>query len=254
MSHSLFISDLHLAAERPRIVEQFFAFLAGPARGADTLYVLGDLFEYWIGDDDLDDPLNRSVADELAGFESAGTAVYFMHGNRDLLVGSEFARRSGARLIADPALIELYGTPTLLMHGDTLCTDDVAYQKFRAYARNEQNQVRFLAQPRAARRAEMDGLRLRSENAKQDKTAEIMDVSDEAVEQALRGAGYPRLIHGHTHRPARHLHTVDGHICERWVLGDWYENGSYLRCDAHGCAAIGLWDCRERSGRRKEEP
>jgi UDP-2,3-diacylglucosamine hydrolase len=163
-----------------------------------------------------------------------------MHGNRDLLVGSEFARRASAQLLDDPTLIDLHGTPTLLMHGDTLCTDDVEYQKFRAYARNPQNQARFLAQPVAARHAEMEALRLRSESAKQDKSAEIMDVNPEAVERALRHAGYPRLIHGHTHRPARHIHRIDGHECERWVLGDWYDTGSYLRCDESGCESITL--------------
>lgn len=162
-----------------------------------------------------------------------------MHGNRDLLVGQAFARRARAQLLEDPALVELHGTPTLLMHGDTLCTDDLEYQKFRAYAHDPGNQTRFLAQPVAARHAEMEALRRRSENAKLGKTAEIMDVSSHAVEQALRKAGYPqRLIHGHTHRPARHVLRVDGHDCERWVLGDWYERGSYLRCDATGCTAI----------------
>ena len=240
MSQSFFISDLHLAPDRPRIVEQFFAFLSGPARDANALYVLGDLFEYWVGDDDLDDPLNQSVAKAFAELSAGGTALSFMHGNRDLLVGAEFAERSSARLLEDPTLIDLHGTPTLLMHGDTLCTDDLEYQKFRAYARNAQNQARFLAQTVAARHAEMEALRLRSESAKQDKTAQIMDVNTSAVEEALRRAEYPRLIHGHTHRPARHVHVVDGRSCERWVLADWYENGSYLRCDAGGCSSVSL--------------
>ena len=240
MSFSLFISDLHLAPERPRIVEQFFRFLSGPAKGADALYVLGDLFEYWVGDDDLDDPLNDSVAQGFAELAANGTAVFFMHGNRDLLVGAEFAARSRGRLLDDPALIDLYGKPTLLMHGDTLCTDDLEYQKFRAYAHNPQNQARFLALPIAARHAELSALRQKSESAKQDKTAEIMDVNIAAVEQALRSAGYPRLIHGHTHRPGRHVHRVDGRECERWVLGDWYDNGSYLRCSAGGFTSMEL--------------
>ncbi|HUP94469.1 MAG TPA: UDP-2,3-diacylglucosamine diphosphatase [Burkholderiales bacterium] len=240
MSYSLFISDLHLATDRPRIVEQFVAFLAGPGCGAAALYVLGDLFEYWAGDDDLEDPLNEGVAREFAALSGAGTDLAFMHGNRDLLVGREFARRSGARLIEDPTLVDLHGTPTLLMHGDTLCTDDMEYQKFRAYARNEANQTRFLTQPLATRRAEIEVLRARSESAKQGKASDIMDVNISAVEDALRREAYPRLIHGHTHRPARHLHVVDGHTCERWVLGDWYENGSYLRCDTNGCRAVAL--------------
>jgi UDP-2,3-diacylglucosamine hydrolase len=237
---TLFISDLHLAPERPRIVEQFFRFVSSAARGADALYVLGDLFEYWVGDDDLDDPLNDSVAQGFAELAANGTAVFFMHGNRDLLVGAEFAARSRGRLLDDPALIDLYGKPTLLMHGDTLCTDDLEYQKFRAYAHNPQNQARFLALPIAARHAELSALRQKSESAKQDKTAEIMDVNIAAVEQALRSAGYPRLIHGHTHRPGRHVHRVDGRECERWVLGDWYDNGSYLRCSAGGFTSMEL--------------
>lgn len=240
MPFSLFISDLHLASERARVVDQFFRFLEGPALDAQALYVLGDLFEYWVGDDDLDEPLNRSVADAIAATAGRGTRVYFMHGNRDVLIGSGFAERSSATLLEDPTSVNLFGTPTLLMHGDTLCTDDLAYQQFRAYAHNAQNQKHFLAQPVAARHAEMETLRMRSENAKEGKTAEIMDVNEQAVEQALRQAGYPRLIHGHTHRPARHIHHVDGHLCERWVLGDWYESGSYLRCDEKGCVSIAL--------------
>ena len=240
MAHSVFISDLHLASERSRIIEQFFGFLRGPAREADALYVLGDLFEYWVGDDNLEDPLNESVAAGFAQLAAAGCAVYFMHGNRDLLVGESFAHRAAAKLLDDPTALDLYGTRTLLMHGDTLCTDDIDYQKFRAYARNPQTQARFLAQPLPARHAEMEALRARNKSAKQDKTAEIMDVNAAAVEQALREAGYPRLIHGHTHRPGLHVHRVDGHDCERWVLGDWYENGSYLRCDASGCTSIPL--------------
>jgi UDP-2,3-diacylglucosamine hydrolase len=237
---SLFISDLHLATDRPRIIDQFFSFVAGPAREAQALYVLGDLFEYWAGDDDLEDPLNEKVAGAFAALAARGTTVSFMHGNRDLLVGSEFAKRSNARLLEDPTLVDLHGTATLLMHGDTLCTDDVEYQKFRAYARDPANQSRFLAQPLNVRRAEMEALRARSETAKQAKTEGIMDVNDGAVEAALRRAGYPRLIHGHTHRPGRHLHFVDGHTCERWVLGDWYDHGSYLRCDEHGCSVVAL--------------
>jgi UDP-2,3-diacylglucosamine hydrolase len=240
MASSLFISDLHLAPERRRIVEQFFSFLTGAAREAQALYVLGDLFEHWLGDDNTEDPLNRTVAAAFAILAASGTQVYFMHGNRDVLVGPEFARRASATLINDPTLIDLYGTPTLLMHGDTLCIDDIEYLKFRAYAHDAQNQTRFLAQPVSARRTEMEALRVRNVNAKLGKSAQIMDVNSDAVEQALRAARYPRLIHGHTHRPARHLHTVDGHACERWVLADWYENGSYLRCDANGCLAIGL--------------
>jgi UDP-2,3-diacylglucosamine hydrolase len=237
MSHTLFISDLHLSPERPRINESFFRFLRDTASGAGALYILGDLFENWIGDDDLSDPFNASIADALAALSRAGVALHFMQGNRDVLAGAGFAARCGAALIADPALIDIHGARTLLMHGDTLCTDDVEYQKFRVYARNPEFQRRFLSQTIAERKKQMLDMRMRSEQHKQDQTPEIMDVALSAVDQALRRHGYPRLIHGHTHRPARHVHTVDGHRCERWVLNDWYRRGGFLRCDAAGCSA-----------------
>lgn len=235
--HSIFVSDLHLCADRPHINQQFFDFIARTAPRAEALYILGDLFEYWVGDDDLADPLNAAVAAALHALARKGTRLYLMQGNRDLLIGQAFAQNCDAQLIAEPVLLELYGTRTLLMHGDTLCTDDVDYQKFRAYARNPANQAQFLAQPLAARRQQMLGLRAQSEHSKQNKTADIMDVAPAAVEKVLREFGYPRLIHGHTHRPARHVHTIDGRICERWVLNDWYRRGGYLHCNKDGCAA-----------------
>ena len=237
---TLFISDLHLAPERPAQLEQFAAFTRDIATRTDALYVLGDLFEYWLGDDDMNQPLHVSVADALKHVAASGTAVYFLHGNRDVLVGSAYAERCGATIIEDGTVVGLHGTPTLLMHGDTLCTDDLEYQKFRAYAHDPHNQARFLAQPLSARRDQMMNWRKDSESGKQGKTAEIMDVAPAAVEEALRKNGYPRLIHGHTHRPGRHVHRVDGHDCERWVLNDWYVNGGYLRCDASGCALVML--------------
>jgi UDP-2,3-diacylglucosamine hydrolase len=164
----------------------------------------------------------------------------FMTGNRDVLAGQAFSARCGARMITDPCLLDLYGAKTLLMHGDTLCTDDVDYQKFRAYARDTANQKRFLAQPLAERKRQMMALRAGSETAKQSKSEDIMDVAPGAVDAALRQFGYPRLIHGHTHRPGRHVHVVDGHECERWVLTDWYGRAGYLRCDAAGCSAVTL--------------
>jgi UDP-2,3-diacylglucosamine hydrolase len=240
MSHTLFISDLHLSGERPQINQQFFDFIRGTAAAADALYILGDLFEYWIGDDDIDDPLNGAVAAALHGLGARGVPVRLMHGNRDLLIGAAFAQRAGAQLIGDPVLLDLYGVRTLIMHGDTLCTDDTEYQKFRVYARDPSNQGKFLAQPLAARRQQMLGMRAQSEEHKQAKAPEIMDVSAAAVEAILRQHDYPRLIHGHTHRPARHVHVVDGRRCERWVLNDWYERGGYLRCDSQGCRAVSL--------------
>ena len=238
MSHTLFISDLHLTAERPQINRQFFDFVQQVAPAAAALYILGDLFEYWVGDDDTEDPLNTSVADALARLTQRGVPVYLMHGNRDLLIGQAFAARSGAHLIPDPTVIDLHGTRTLLMHGDTLCTGDIEYQKFRAYTHNPETQSNFLQQPLAARHQQMRGMRAQSEASKSNKAADIMDVSPAAVERVLREHGYPRLIHGHTHRPARHVHTVDDRECERWVLGDWYARGSYLCCAMSGCLAV----------------
>ena len=235
--HSLFISDLHLTLERPRASELFFDFIARTAAQAEALYVLGDLFEYWVGDDDLSDPFNAAIADTLSDLSTGGTAVWFMHGNRDVLAGPEFLGRSGARLVTDPTLLDLYGTRTLVMHGDTLCTDDFEYQKFRVQARNPEFQRKFLSQPLAERRSQILGMRAASEEHKHETRAEIMDVAIATVEQTLREFGYPRLIHGHTHRPARHVHTVDGRTCERWVLTDWYARAGYLRCDAAGCRA-----------------
>lgn len=237
MPHTLFISDLHLTAERPQINELFFAFLRDTAPAAEALYILGDLFEYWVGDDDTADAVNTSVSEALATLSRSGVRVYFLHGNRDFLVGQAFAVRSGVQLIADPTVIELYGTRTLLMHGDTLCTDDIEYQKARVQFRNPQMQAKLLQLPLAVRHQQARQLRAQSEANKAGKASEIMDVSLATVEQELRAHNYPRLIHGHTHRPARHEHRVDGHVCERWVLSDWYERGSYLYCDSTGCTA-----------------
>ena len=236
-THSLFISDLHLSPERPRINQVFFEFAAGVAARAGTLYILGDLFDYWVGDDELADPFNASVADALRRLSGKGVTLYFMHGNRDVLVGQAFVARCGAKLLSDPTLLDLHGARTLLMHGDTLCTDDVKYQRFRSLAHSPVLQRVFLCLPLALRRALMDRMRAGSEKHKQGSSPEIMDVAQPAVESVLRAHGYPRLIHGHTHRPARHLHTVDGHPCERWVLNDWYQRGGYLHCDSGGCRA-----------------
>ena len=236
--HTLFISDLHLAPERPQITEQFLRFIRETAPAASALYILGDLFEYWVGDDDLDDPLNGIVSGALAALADSGSKVYLMRGNRDVLLGTDFASHCHATLLEDPTLVNLHGTPTLLSHGDALCTGDVDYQRFRLYARDPGNQQKFLAQSLQERREQMRGMRSQSEASKQQKTEAIMDVAPEAVDALLRKYGYPRLIHGHTHRPARHLHTIDGHPCERWVLNDWYDTGGYLRCDAGGCSAV----------------
>ena len=235
-----FISDLHLSASRPEINRVFFEFLRGPARSAQHLYILGDLFEYWAGDDDLGEPFNASVVEALAECSRSGPSLHIMHGNRDFLLGTDFAAACNARLIDDPHSLDLFGTRTLLMHGDTLCTDDVDYQRFRAEVRAPAWRKEFLSLPLAVRKEKIGALRARSEKEKRRKAPEIMDVNRGVVDATLREHGYPRLIHGHTHRPARHEHRVDGRVCERWVLADWYRAGSYLRCDEHGCAPIQL--------------
>jgi len=241
---TLFISDLHLSGERPEISERFFEFLRTQASRAAALYVLGDLFEYWIGDDELDaaggDPLARRVADALGELSRRGVGVAFMHGNRDFLVARRFCDASGARLLADPAVEKVAGVRTLLMHGDTLCTDDHDYQAWRSTARSHAWQQEFLAKPLAERRSTLQALRERSKEVVGAKPAEIMDVSDAAVLEALRLHGLTRLVHGHTHRPARHVLEVDGQRCERWVLPDWYERGGYLAVDETGPRLIGF--------------
>jgi UDP-2,3-diacylglucosamine hydrolase len=234
---TLFISDLHLCPSRPEINRIFFRFLENQACAARALYILGDLFEYWAGDDDLGEPFNASIAAALARLTGSGVSAYLMHGNRDFIIGSAFARSSGIELLPDPSLLDLYGQPTLLMHGDTLCTLDREYQDFRREARSPAWIDAMLAKPLAERRVAIEAMRRRSEEAKGRKPAEIMDVDPAEVEAVLRRHGYPRLIHGHTHRPARHTHRVDGHDCERWVLADWYKCGSYLACDESGCRA-----------------
>ncbi len=240
MPYTAFISDLHLTRTRPGINRVFFEFLQGPARVAEALYILGDLFEYWAGDDDLHDPLNARVASALKGLVEAGVPVCLMHGNRDFLMLEGFALASGVRLLEDPTILDLYGTRTVLLHGDTLCTDDKRYQAFRRHARNRWWQRLFLLQPLWLRHFRIERARARSERRKQTMGAEIMDVTPSAVEQSFRDSGCTRMIHGHTHRPARHVHVVDGRRCERWVLADWYRRGQYLRVGPDGCATVDL--------------
>jgi UDP-2,3-diacylglucosamine hydrolase len=221
---SLFISDLHLCEDRPEANERFFSFIERDAAGAAALFVLGDLFEYWIGDEDIDTPFNAVIAGFLRRLAAGGTRIHVMHGNRDFLLGDAFARASSVTLLPDPSVIE----GTLLMHGDTLCTDDHDYQAWRRTARSEEFQREFLAKPLAERRATVAGLRERSREVIQAKPAEIMDVNEDAVREVLRRHGVTRLVHGHTHRPGRHRLEVDGRACDRWVLPDWYGAGGYL--------------------------
>lgn len=244
MDRSLFISDLHLAAERPDTSASFFAFLEGEARRASALYVLGDLFEYWLGDDELGardgDPLAREVAAGFRALAAAGTRVGIMHGNRDFLLAGQFAEASGATLIPDPTVLDAPGGRVLLMHGDTLCTDDLDYMNWRQLARSAAWQGEFLAKPLQARRETIRGLRERSRQVIAAKPAEIMDVNAGAVRDAFRRHGVRRMIHGHTHRMARHDLDVDGTRCERWVLPDWYGRGGYLVLDEAGPRLVTL--------------
>lgn len=226
--HRIFVSDLHLCPARPAINQTFFDFLRGPAAQAEALYILGDLFEYWAGDDD-DDPFNASVLALLRALNDGGVALYLMHGNRDFLIGERFATEAGLILLPDPVLIELDSKPTLLLHGDTLCTDDIGYQQFRLQARDPEWQREILAKPYPDRQALARSIRMQSDSEKSGKAEEIMDVTPGSVEAVFRSYAYPTIIHGHTHRPATHRHIVDGHVCQRWVLADWHERGEYLR-------------------------
>ena len=217
-----------MSEDRPEANERFFEFLENEADGADALYVLGDLFEYWIGDDDVDEAFNAVVAGFFKRLTQAGTRLYVMHGNRDFLIGERFCAATGAELLADPTVTDLDGEKTLLMHGDTLCTDDLEYQSWRRTARSPAWQEEFLGKSLGERREAVHGLREKSKEVIQAKSAEIMDVNDDAVRQALRRSGATRLIHGHTHRPGRHRVELDGRALERWVLPDWYGKGGYL--------------------------
>jgi UDP-2,3-diacylglucosamine hydrolase len=238
VARALFISDLHLAGERPATNQRFFGFLESEARRADALYILGDLFEYWLGDDELAgrdaDPLAADVANALRALSGAGVQVFVMHGNRDFLMAERFCAASGGMLLPDPSVVAVAGEKTLLMHGDTLCTDDHDYQNWRRTARSESWQKEFLAQPLPQRRQAILGLRAKSKEVIAAKPADIMDVNQEAVRDAFRRHDVRRLIHGHTHRPAKHELEVDGRRCERWVLPDWYGPGGYLALDKVG--------------------
>jgi UDP-2,3-diacylglucosamine hydrolase len=237
----LFISDLHLAPGEPAIVERFLAFLAGQARAAASLTILGDLFDYWAGDDDLTDPFNARIVAGLRALSDSGTAVSFMAGNRDFLVGDRLASAAGLTLLPDPCLLDIGGTPTLLTHGDTLCTDDADYQRFRAQVRDPRWQADFLARPLSERKQEIEALRVRSEAEKRIKPLAIMDVNAAVVHDSLRQHGARALIHGHTHRQGRHEHVVDGVACPRWVLGDWHAGrGNALACEPAGWRWLSL--------------
>ncbi len=226
----LFISDLHLDATRPDATQAFFHFLKQRAAKAEALYILGDLFEAWVGDDD-DNPMALQVIDALAELTAGGTPAWFVHGNRDFLVGEDFSARTGMALLPESSVVELAGERVLLMHGDSLCTDDRDYQEFRTMVREPKWQEQFLALPLMARRALAAQARDASRISTSGKAMEIMDVNTTAVARAMQTNSVLRLIHGHTHRPAVHEFELEGEAATRIVLGDWFQQGSALECD-----------------------
>jgi UDP-2,3-diacylglucosamine hydrolase len=230
---ALFISDLHLDSERPHSTREFLAFMERRARGVERLYILGDLFEAWIGDDD-DDPGLEPILGSLAAVARGGTLCHFMHGNRDFLIGRRFAARTGCRLLGDYERVELYGERVLLTHGDLLCTDDTRYMTLRATVRDPAWQRDFLAKPLAERRKIASELRALSRTEISAKPEEIMDVNAATVAATMRESGVRMLLHGHTHRPGIHRFDLDGREATRIVLGAWYEQGSCLRWDESG--------------------
>ncbi len=237
---TFFISDLHLDPARPQITDLFGRFIDTEASHADALYILGDLFEAWVGDDDPSD-VGGFVAGKLHGLRDAGVPVYFMRGNRDFLLGDDYARRAGMTILPDPAVVMVHGKPTLLMHGDLLCTDDVAYQQFRAQIRNPEWQRQFLARPLSARLAFAEQARVASKAHQSGLQSQglmeaITDVAPATVDATLARYGIDTLIHGHTHRPKVHQHPAGTRV----VLGDWYEQGSVLRVDARSAVLSSL--------------
>jgi UDP-2,3-diacylglucosamine hydrolase len=235
---ALFISDLHLTPQRADVTGAFELFLHELPQSGDSLYILGDLFEYWAGDDDLDASFNARIAASLAAVAERGIGLYFIHGNRDFLIGEQFAERARLALLPDPYVFTLHGMKTVLLHGDTLCTDDVKYQAFRTQVRAPGWQQAFLAQPLARRHAVIEGLREKSETEKSMKPADIMDVNEDEVRRVLTETGCARMIHGHTHRPGRHDYVMAGSTRKRWVLPAWDQHAGYLRVDAGGGALI----------------
>jgi UDP-2,3-diacylglucosamine hydrolase len=236
MEHSILISDLHLCESRPNILQIFTSFLKDVATQAQSLYILGDFFEYWPGDDTIATGTHQDIITALRELSSQQVNVFFMHGNRDFLLGQTFADAANIELLPDPSIINLYGHRILLSHGDALCTDDISYQAFRKQVRSEKWQEDFLSQPLDQRIAYIEMLRVKSQQEKSNKSLRIMDVNMTEVEILLATYDFPPIfIHGHTHRPNKHIHTLEEHRCERWVLADWYEQGSYLRLDKDGC-------------------
>ncbi|WLI78872.1 UDP-2,3-diacylglucosamine diphosphatase [Kosakonia sp. H02] len=225
---TLFIADLHLHTEEPAITAGFLRFLAGEARQADALYILGDLFEAWIGDDDPT-PLHRHIAQAIKSLVDSGVPCYFIHGNRDFLLGKRFARESGMQLLPQEKVLDISGRNVLIMHGDTLCTDDVGYQAFRAKVHQPWLQRLFLALPLFIRHRVAAKMRAGSRASNSSKSLAIMDVNPQAVIEAMEKHHVQWLIHGHTHRPAVHELTANNALARRVVLGAWHSEGSMVR-------------------------
>lgn len=234
MQPTLFLSDLHLSPDRPATAAAFEAFCAGPARAAAVVYVLGDLYDWWIGDDQLDDPFAARIAAALRGVTAAGVPVHVMQGNRDFLYGKRFEDATGTALLPEQLVVDVNGVPTVLLHGDELCTSDLDYQRYRARMRTPETRRRLLALPAFVRRWIARSLRRKSRDPSAQKPESILDVAEDAVVATFRAHGVERMIHGHTHRPATHHVVVDGRHCERVVLADWHDRGHWLEADAEG--------------------
>jgi len=230
---TLFISDLHLEAERPDIGDQFIQFLKTDAMEADDLYILGDLFEAWVGDDDPNTHYTR-IKRSIRKVVDKGIPVYFMHGNRDFMIGRQFANETGVEILKDPFLVQMYGHKAVLSHGDAMCTDDTQYQRVRAMTRNPDWQASMLAKPLKERLLIAEEARRQSLEQTLNMSMDIMDVNQDAVEKVIRDHGADVLVHGHTHRPDVHTIDLGNRKAKRIVLGDWYTQGSVLRWDLRG--------------------
>ncbi len=234
MASTLFISDLHLDANLPQLTDLFVQFMHEQAPNAEAVYILGDLFEAWVGDDD-DRTGTQFFIDELRALSDKGVPLYVMSGNRDFLFADGFEQRCHCTLLNDPTVIDLYGTPTLLMHGDSLCTDDIKHQESRALLRSSDWKSRFLSQPLQDRIQQAKEYRSMSRQHLKDAPDAIMDVNQDAVVEAMKHHNVLQLIHGHTHRAAIHALNVNNQPTKRIVLGDWNTQGSVLCCDKSGC-------------------
>ncbi len=236
---TLFVSDLHLEADRPDIADQFLKFLETEALHADALYILGDLFESWVGDDDPNEHY-AWIKQGLRKLSRKNIPVFFMHGNRDFMIGADFAAETAITILPDPCITEIHGQKVLLSHGDAYCTDDVEYQAVRKMTRDPQWQAMMLAKPLEERLAFAEQARAASQAHSGNIDQNIADVNQNAIENALREAEVSLMLHGHTHRPAVHEFEIDGQPAGRIVLGDWYEHGSVVRWDDDGPALNSL--------------